>query len=39
MMFKDLKLRASILWGILTGTIAVSAIYYLFHPAVVFGGH
>jgi len=39
-MLKGLKTKISIVYGIITGTISVTAIYYLLQPAaVVFGGH
>ena len=38
-MFKGLKRKISIIYGLLNGTISVTAIYYLLQPTVVFGGH
>jgi len=38
-MFKDLKIRGQIMWGILMGTLAITAIHYLLQPAIAFGVH
>jgi hypothetical protein len=38
-LFENLKIKGQIMWGILTGTLAITAIYYIFPAALVFGHH